>query len=1340
MRRVAMVALLLCGTAVRPALAQRTAQPPRFWIAGTDSGTKLVEANPIALPVYRKKIGVHLHDVSRREALRQLAQLSGLQFVFANDLIPVETVVRLDANDITVMDALTEVLRGGEIDVVVSPSGNAVLVRRRTAADASVASDTVRGRITSEGGALLAGAQVIITRGPDRAVFRATSGQDGRYEVVVDSGTGDYLVYIAAPPSMHAATFRKRVTRTAPGEHAFVVDAMLQRQAAAPQLATVTVRETNPKPRREDDRVAELSGAEVAEAAVAAALLPDQRGDLNAVGGTMPGVTPIAGGFSVLGLSSAQNTVTLNGLSFPSTSMPREAMATRRLVTSTYDPSRGWFGGADTRVTLSHDFLYSGAYATTSLDRPWMQGGDAIASRMGQRFGNLLQSAGVVGFLANERLSYNVSAQASRRSTSMSTVEDLDGGTLGRLGTTTEATRAILRIADSLHVPLHVLGTGPDAATRSASLLAGVSSLSRDRFTFEPKKQVGAVTIFAAHDGTDGGPLSPLKTSSTAGSVSRTTASLQASLSTFVTPEVLHEVRTGLSVTDQRTTPNLAMPAASVLTESWMTTGGNVPLLIEMGGAADDRATARRLTWETQSDTRFYAFRRAEHRARLSLDVRLDDSESRDGANYFGRYTYNSVADFAANRPVLFSRTLGEQRTRGSAWNAYLALGDYWKVSRTFELLYGLRVEGNAVTTHLANAQSITDAFGVRTDYAPRTLHVSPRLGFTWGTDHSGVGGATLRNPHGVFVRPMIGVLRGGIGEFRSLLSPTLFAATPALGTIQQITCVGNAVPTPDWNSFLQSTDAIPQQCVGGGAPSVWQSIGVSYRFVGRGYAPPRSWRANLAWSAQHESLVWSIEGVYALNLDQPSVQNLNFSNVERFTLADEGHRPVFVPVASIDPSSGLSTDMGSRRAANLGTVLQQGSEARSLVRQVTLTISPSLERVGKARFYGSVAYTLATSRALSSGFDGSTFGSPVTRTWASGTLTPRHAIIVQASAKADAFTFSLFGRFASGLRYTPMIAGDVNGDGLSNDRAFIFDPSTANDAGLPSGLQSLLLRAPSSARRCLRSQLGGPAAANSCKGPWTASTNAVVQLRSGALGAWSDRFNISLYVANPLAGIDQVLHGSNLRGWGDPSYPDPILLRVTGFDGAARRYRYEANPMFGSTRSSNVLFRMPWRITMDIRLSLGPSADQQVLDHSLKQGRGGRPGKKRTADETKRFYTRIMPDPFASVLQLTDSLMLTMDQVRSIMEGQARFNARKDTVITEFSAWLANLPDQYDAAEALRRQTDIYNSVLNLGREEIQGTLRPVLNRIQLRLLPWPADVMFRATGPLTIRDIRRQ
>src|SRR5205814_6866866 len=78
----------------------------------------------------------------------------------------------------------------------------------------------------------------------------------------------------------------------------------------------------------------------------------DALGDLAAMAATLPGVTLIPSvdggpsGFSVLGLSADQNNITLNGLSFGGSDLPRDATQQTRVSTSTYDPSRGGFSGA----------------------------------------------------------------------------------------------------------------------------------------------------------------------------------------------------------------------------------------------------------------------------------------------------------------------------------------------------------------------------------------------------------------------------------------------------------------------------------------------------------------------------------------------------------------------------------------------------------------------------------------------------------------------------------------------------------------------------------------------------------------------------------------------------------------------------------------------------------------------------------------------------------------------------------------------------------------------------------------------------------------------------------
>ena len=157
------------------------------------------------------------------------------------------------------------------------------------------------------------------------------------------------------------------------------------------------------------------------------------------------------------------------------------------------------------------------------------------------------------------------------------------------------------------------------------------------------------------------------------------------------------------------------------------------------------------------------------------------------------------------------------------------------------------------------------------------------------------------------------------------------------------------------------------------------------------------------------------------------------------------------------------------------------------------------------------------------------------------------------------------FGRFQSGNPFTPMVSGDVNGDGYNNDRAFIYNPATTTNPTLAAAMQNLLTSAPSSVRDCLKKQLGTIAGKNSCEGPWSTSLSLRIALVSQALKI-PDRATISLGIANPLTGVDALVHGSNnLHGWGAPSFVDPTLLYVRGFDPTSQKYIYDVNPRFGA-------------------------------------------------------------------------------------------------------------------------------------------------------------------------------
>src|SRR5262249_35488797 len=145
------------------------------------------------------------------------------------------------------------------------------------------------------------------------------------------------------------------------------------------------------------------------------------------------------------------------------------------------------------------------------------------------------------------------------------------------------------------------------------------------------------------------------------------------------------------------------------------------------------------------------------------------------------------------------------------------------------------------------------------------------------------------------------------------------------------------------------------------------------------------------------------------------------------------------------------------------------------------------------------------------------------------------------------------------------------------------------------------------------------------------------------------DRATISLGINNPLTGIDALVHGSsNLHGWGAPSFSDPNLLYVRGFDQATQRYIYEVNPRFGASRQGSALNLAPMQITLDVRFDVGPERERQDLTLMLRAGRGGR-GQKLGEQALKLRYTRQYQNPFEQMLRQGDSLGLNDEVADSI-------------------------------------------------------------------------------------------
>ncbi|HEV8151016.1 MAG TPA: hypothetical protein VGP61_12590, partial [Gemmatimonadales bacterium] len=318
--------------------------------------------------------------------------------------------------------------------------------------------------------------------------------------------------------------------------------------------------------------------------------------------------------------------------------------------------------------------------------------------------------------------------------------------------------------------------------------------------------------------------------------------------------------------------------------------------------------------------------------------------------------------------------------------------------------------------------------------------------------------------------------------------------------------------------------------------------------------------------------------------------------------------------------------------------------------------------------------------------------------------------------------------RMTSGSPYTPLVGGDLNGDGSRNDRAFIYDPASAPDTAIANGMQRLFANASAGAKECLHKQLGSIAARNSCSGPWQPSLELQLNYRPMWLGL-NRKLTLSLLTQNLLAGADQLFHGADqLHGWGQLARPSSTLLSVRGFDPASGRFLYVVNERFGATSAGATAIRIPFQIGFQLRYTLGsPFAGFPGFAGARGGGGGGGSGERGGAgirrgaggtggDFTNRFAS-LAPNPIKEMLELRVGLRLGDQQ-------EAKLNAISDSLTAEntalgkaLQAELAKLGANLDA-----RVLTIIRPRLEQAQKNLQAALdaaKKVLSEEQWNYLP---------------------
>ncbi len=1177
-------------------------------------------------------------------------------------------------------------------------------VGRPLLAQVGSTTDVLTGVVKDETGQPVADAVIEAMSLETRITRSAKTDPRGRYTILFPDGGGQYRLIVRAigkTPTMRTiarqADEDRLVTNITLGAPVARLDEIVVRGNRGPRVD----QGGGPPAPGSTERV--LNAAQLAK-------LPLDASDLTILATLAPGVVSISGtdttaaGFSVAGQRPSANSVTLDGLTFGGSSVPQDAVRNTRVITNSYDVARGQFSGgqiASTTMSGTNNVAGTGNYSLRDKSLAVSTGED---SPFAQGYTQHQLSGGFGGPIVKDKVFYFLAGQGRLRDDGLQSLLSASSASLTRLGLQPDSAAHFLNFLSGTGLPLM---TDDSLANRSTD---DFSSIERLDFMLS-SSQTLTVRGDYRHNRSQPTGVGALSVPAAGGTTQSAGGGGMATLSSRFGTKVINELRAYLSGTSNSGTAFNDLPQGRVQVVSSLDNGSLSVSNLSFGGNSGLAQRRSSNSLEVSEELSLLPGNR-NHRLKAGLLINRSSSSQVVAANLTGTFFFNSLADLENDHPTSFTRTLRASDRASTSVNSALYFGDTWRPNEALQVVYGGRLEHSRFGNAPAYNAAVNDVFGFRTDRLPEETHVSPRVGFTLTV------GANRDQP---FTPPKL-TLRGGFGDFRSPIPAALAAAVQSATGLPaaelQLTCVGPDVPVPDWRAYIQDPASIPTACLGGGSDQL-PTRSPQVTVFDPSFGAPRAWRASLG--AQHRTGMWTVglDFSFARGVSQSGYTDRNLGN-QQFTLAAEGDRPVFVPAGLIDPSSGVSPLAGSRRDARFGQVLLLDSKLGSRSGSVTL----SANGITKNGIQINASYTFSRARDQSSssegggqrGFAGQTAGfNPNDREWATSDFERRHSFLATMTWPAtDAFELTAIGRLTSGSPYTPLVAGDINGDGARNDRAFIYSPASAPDSAIANGMTRLLGSASSGARSCLTAQMGAIAARNSCRGPWTPSLDLQLNVRPAMLGL-NRRLTISVVTQNLLAGVDQLVHGTDkIHGWGQTIRPSSTLLSVHGFDPASGRFLYTVNERFGATSAGSNAVRIPFQLGLQLRYTLGTRFGIGGFGGGFggfggggREGGGGgarglaSPGAAGGGDFTSRF-ANLVPNPIKEMLDLKIGLKLSDKQEKQLQTLSDSVAAKGLALAKELQAEIAKMGANVDGG----RMMVVIRPRLELARKQMQAAL----------------------------------
>jgi hypothetical protein len=1128
------------------------------------------------------------------------------------------------------------------------------------AAQGSVAADTLSGRVIAADSTPIPQATVRATT-PEGLERATTTDAQGRYLLAMQAGAGSYAIQASA---FGYLSFTAQVERE-PGTRRIRRDFRLSARPVMLEAINVVA----PTPAQEERATpAERAGRWDAFLTHQSPLDPGSFAD---IGTLVPGVARSGTGLSMAGQSPDQNGTTVDGATFGGSALPSEGVRNISVVGTTYDVSRGQFSGGQVAAsTISGTNLW-GVALTARGDHPRLSYGGSPAALLGQ--GEQLRvSAGGGGPLVRDRLFIYGALDVTRARSTLAWLQSLNAR------------------------GLREVGVSPDSATRFADIARGLGAVE----PYSPPDGVwnGSTNALARADWalpkngtltarldwrrleTPGLGASPFRLAGESGRFRTRDAGVM--LQHAVTwGRIANTLRVYHTHGESRTGDGSGLPAAMVRVASELDDGTTGLSFLSFGGAAGFPADHRDL-WEVADDVKLASPGGHQFRAGLVLQ------EQRAWLDEFstpGTFTYESLDDLEQGHASSFSRALGHHPGRAERRYGALYLGDSWRSPGGVSLIYGLRAEGSRYAERPDLLPGLDSIAGLQAA-VPSAFVVTPRFGFAYAQSGDGDW-----------------LFDGGFGGFAGV--PVLGHLAPRWGQTGAgnvaLSCVGPAAPTPEWARYAGDPATVPETCDGGNP--LFSGTAPMITVFDPGYGGARTWRASLSGRRRLTPLIGlSLDGLLVLGTGLPTAVDRNLREAPTFTLASEAGRPVYAAPAEIDPRSGDVAPGAGRILSGFGPVDELGSRGESRTAQLGIGLGGAI----RGRIITSLRYSLTHSRVLAGGVPApgaspaSTAGNPARLEWVEAPFTPRHQLFASMSGSPLRRTrLTAIAALSSGLPFTPMVGGDVNGDGRANDRAFLFSPESATDPEVAEGMRRLMDESLAGVRGCLTAGAGRIAAPGACRTPWSPSLDLRMEYTPwGAQNA--RRFVLGIDARNVTAGLDYLLHGpERLRGWGQSTIPDATLLEVRGFDPARREFLYDVNPRFG--RPVAGLQRIPFRLVVEGRITVGADPRYQPLMQAIEMNSG------RSRESVRAQLLERLRNVPAAVLQLdaTDTAALALSPAqRAFLRAAADSLAPMiagvaDSLATAFTAFTSPVVRAARVQEASLRAVSLHEIAIERAR-----------------------------------------